>query len=143
MITKIFIIGAVTGMSDEWKANFAKLKEKILTDFPNITVYTPDDIDIYCEELYKSGIASEKVLHKIGEFNANLVKSADIIICECSHGSLGVGIELGIAHECKIPVFAYAKTGATVSGSVPAFFGEVKYYDKLDEITTDLKKRIQ
>ncbi|MFV0626353.1 MAG: hypothetical protein ACK5N8_03260 [Alphaproteobacteria bacterium] len=62
-----------------------------------------------------------------------LIKKCDLFIAEVSKPSTGLGIELGIAYEYKIPIACLFKTGNKPSSSLK--YISTKFIEYSDEIS--------
>ncbi len=142
MIKNIFILGAVTGTESAWIDHFLNLKEIILEFYPNLNVTTPLDIESFCDIQRKKGLEQGQILLKMANFDRECVLNADLIICDCTRASTGLGIELGMAYENGKRVVPFAHINAEVSGLVKGFFGEINRYNTLTDIAKSLDKYI-
>ena len=100
-------------------------------------VYFGHSSDIDYNLLYNSLIGSslyqtnDILLPHLNEQNINtieLIKESDLFIAEVSKPSTGLGIELGIAHEYKIPIICIFKIGNTPSSSLKYIASRFKEY---------------
>jgi hypothetical protein len=65
-------------------------------------------------------------------------KDCDLVIAEVSIPATGVGIELGWADFCHIPIIAIHKTGTEISGSVKHIAKDVLGYSHVNDLITKL-----
>ena len=128
---KIFLAGAVSSATESQLKKYDVYKS-ILEEFGDLTY--PDKIWEYrqkCIEEFpdKTKLEIDKLMT---DYDLNLVKKCDIIVCDISEISTGLGIELGVALEQnKKTVFFYEK-GSYVSNMITgSFFGSefIEYVD--------------
>lgn len=80
---------------------------------------------------------------KIFKHDVGCVRSADLMLAVCDLPSIGLGIELGIAHELGIPTLAVARIDTRVSNMVlgmnhPLF--RFARYERMEEIPELLRQ---
>lgn len=66
----------------------------------------------------------------------------DVVIAELSYPSTGVGIELGWADACDIPILGIAKMGSAPSKSITTIVQTIILYDDVRDLHHTLLKRI-
>ncbi len=79
----------------------------------------------------------------IEEITREMVASADVLVAEVSHPSLGVGIEIGWAHAVGVPVIAMHEASASVSFSIDNAVNERFEYRDSNEMITKLMEVLQ
>ncbi len=73
------------------------------------------------------------------------ITGCDLFICEVSSPSHGVGMELQMAVEHKIPVIALAKTGTSISPMVLGLpnLKKIIYYKNTEDLITKVEKVVR
>ena len=74
---------------------------------------------------------------KIWQEDMQWLKSSDVLVCECTVTSLGVGYEIGIAESCKIPILVLFRKDVALKALSAMITGNPNvnliYYTDLDE----------
>lgn len=73
---------------------------------------------------------SNELFNTLGLFK----EGCDLILCECSDPSFGVGIELGWATQYKIPIVAILKRDKELSSSIKSISNLIYKYDSSNNI---------
>ena len=127
--------------------------------FGPIHLFGKDYLPIYKEIMKLSLKYFEKVLGTYPDFwdsrespkdfyrrTLKTITKCDLFIAEVSSPSHGVGMELQMAHEYKIPIIGLAKEGITISSMVLGIpnLKKIIYYknkiDLLENLESELKK---
>ena len=80
--------------------------------------------------------------HEIKNITTNtrdFYKTIDIMIAECSHPSIGLGIELGWAFDDKKPLFILIKDGNKPSSSLFTIAKDITFYKDTKEMIEIIK----
>lgn len=140
---KIFLGGAVSVASHKQLEKYNAYKE-ILSGFGELTV--PDDIWDYRQKCIDESPNEKKIEidKKMVEYDLNLVKNTELMVCDISEQSTGLGIELGIAKENKIDVIFCYQKGSYVSNMLTgAFFDKVFIeYENIEDLKEKLLKSL-
>ena len=136
---KIFLGGAVS-VASQGQLEKYNVYNEILRGFGSLTV--PDDIWSFRQKCIENNPKSEKfeIDKMMVDYDLELVKNADLMVCDISEQSTGLGLELGVALENKITlVFCYQK-GSYVSNMLTGAFNKsvMIEYDSL----TDLRQKL-
>ena len=84
-------------------------------------------------------------IKEVFENDERCVRECDLFVAECSHPSIGLGIEIGLAISQKKPILAVAKTDAIVSRmlqGIPAKNFTFMRYNSIEEILEAVDKTI-
>jgi nucleoside 2-deoxyribosyltransferase len=136
---KVYFAASVTGGRDYEDYNLEIAK--ILTDLGH-KILTEHVVDFRLQKLLrKKAEGSRNFYSFISSHNKKLMHKADIMVAECSQGSLGTGFEICYeAYVLKIPVICLRHKRARGKAS-STIFGEksklIKHYYYLDK---DLEK---
>lgn len=138
---KIFLAGAVSVASESQLEKYHAYKD-ILEKVGDLT--TPDDIWAFRQKTInenpeKSKLEIDKLMV---DYDLDLVRNADIMICDISEQSTGMGIELGVVKENNIDiVFCYQK-GSYVSNMLTGAFFDKAFieYESTKELAEKLKE---
>ena len=136
---KIFIMGAVSS-ADERQLEKYNLYRKVLSKFADLT--TPDDIWEYRQKSEKAfpNKAKEEIDEIMVEYDLGCVRKSDLLVCDLSMQSTGVGVELGVAHEKKISAIFFYEKGAHISNMIKGAFPQSDFveYDNLADLNDKL-----
>lgn len=66
----------------------------------------------------------------------------DVMIAEVSNPSTGMGIELGWAYDAGVPIYAFCREGAKISGAVYAVTENVIKYTDSDDFVKKVNEAI-
>ena len=140
---KIFLAGAVSVASESQLEKYHAYKD-ILSEFGSLT--TPDDIWDYRQKCIDENPNKNKleIDKMMVDYDIALVKNSDIMICDISEQSTGMGLELGVVKENDIDiVFCYQK-GSYVSNMLTGAFYDKKFieYETIFELKEKLKNVI-
>ena len=146
---KVFLAGAVSSADSKQLAKYGVYKNCVLDTLGNIDLTVPDDIWDYRNDCikYNPDFTKLDVDKAMVKYDLDLVRQADLIICDLSQQSNGMGIELGVACSNNIEVIFFYEAGAYVSNMVTGAFSDSKFieYKDLDELKNklafELKKR--
>jgi len=135
---KIFLMGAVTSANKKQlkKYNFYK---QLLHSYGELT--TPDDIWDYrnkCkEDTNKTKLEIDKLMT---DFDLARIKESDLLICDISSQSIGVGIELGTAYVNNNKVVFCFEKGSIISNMITGVFNSSKFieYKNLEDLKNKL-----
>ena len=137
---RIFLGGAVSVASDAQLEKYNTYKE-ILSEFGTLT--TPDDIWEFRQNEIDSNPDKSKIeIDKMMvEFDLDLIKNADIMICDISEQSTGMGLELGVVYENNIDIVFCYKKGSYVSNMITGAFFDKKFIEYKDVL--ELKEKLK
>ena len=140
---RIFIAGAVSVASDKQLNKYAVYKNIITESVRNAEITFPDDIWAYREKCIRENPEDTKleIDKMMVDYDLQCVKSSDLIVCDISQQSTGMGIELGVAYEHKIKIIFCYERGSYVSNMLTGSFGNFPFieYDTLNDLSTKLK----
>jgi nucleoside 2-deoxyribosyltransferase len=71
------------------------------------------------------------------DWDTNCVKSSDLVVADVSYPSTGLGIELGVAFENKIPVLLLASNNAKIASMLqghPTAVREMVRYERIEDM---------
>ncbi len=140
---KIFIAGAVTGVSGEDYKIFETYKNSVREIFPSAEIKTPDDIFEFKNNYKKSNPEKSEleILQAMVAFDLSEVASSDIVVADVSKKSTGIGMELASIKNGR--VFLFAKLGSEVSDMARGLFGkEIVFYKDAVELNVLLNNEI-
>ena len=136
---KLFLAGAVSTATESQLEKYNTYKT-ILEEFGTLTF--PDKIWEYRQKCIrefpeKSKLEIDKLMV---DFDLDLVRNCDVMICEISQISTGLGIELGpILEQNKKIVFFY-DTGSYVSNMITGAFSDSEFieYQNIEDLKQSL-----
>ena len=141
---KIFLGGAVSVASQEQLEKYNVYKE-ILSEFGTLTV--PDNIWDYRQKCIQQNPNAEKVeIDKMMvDYDLEIVRGTDLMICDISQQSTGLGLELGVALENKKKIIFFYEKGAYVSNMLTGAFFENEFveYENINRLRENLKTIMQ
>lgn len=73
----------------------------------------------------------------------DIIKDCDLVIAEVSSPSAGLGIELGWADACGVPIICIYKTGAKISGSLRFITKKFIEYSDSSELVKKIEAILQ
>lgn len=144
---KIFLAGAVSSAQNGQLEKYNIYKSNLSKIFKNSQLITPDDIWEYrskCEK-NKTQLSSKEIDNMMVNYDLEKVKESDLIVCDLSELSTGMGLELGVAHENHKKVVFFYETGAHISSMIIGAFPDslfVEYAsvsDLRDKLLIELK----
>jgi hypothetical protein len=120
---KLFLAGAVSTATESQLEKYNTYKT-ILEEFGTLTF--PDKIWEYREKCIKEFPEKSKLeIDKLMvDFDLDLVRNCDVMICDISQISTGLGIELGVALEHKKQIVFFYEKGSYVSNMITGSFNE-------------------
>lgn len=129
-----FIYGANGGKIQEYE----ELKEFIISNFKDIEVITPHDIDIFRDNYKKehSNADFKECNRAMVEYDLQAVQNCDLMIANVSKRSLGLGIEIGtLLSKVDRRILFVAEDGASVTNMIDGAYNEpIHYYKNMDEL---------
>ncbi len=137
---KIFLGGAVSVASDRQLEKYNVYKA-ILSELGELTV--PDDIWDYRQKCIDEnpGVTKIEIDKMMVDYDIGLVRNADLIVCDISEQSTGLGIELGIAKENKTNIIFCYQKGSYVSNMITGAFDKSKFIEYSDN--QELKQKLK
>ncbi len=145
-MTKIFIVGSVTGTTEEQQKKFG-IYEKVAQQFyPTAVIDTPQTILDYRDRyiLQHLNASEREILNAMVNFDLQEIKSSNLIICDATLRSFGVGMELATAKQNNIPVIFFAEKGTNVSNMILGAFAKspIAYYENYEDLENKLYKAL-
>lgn len=143
---KIFLAGAVSFASDK-QLNKYNCYRKVITDcFKKATLIAPNDISMYRHKCLKANPKCSKIeIDKMMvDFDIEQVRQSDLIVCDLSALSTGMGMELGVAFERNIKVVFCHEEKSYISDMITGAFPNSTFikYKNLDELTSKLTEEL-
>ena len=136
---KIFLGGAVSVASDKQLEKYNAYKE-ILSEFGPFT--TPDDIWDYRQKCIDENPEKTKIQidKMMVDFDLDLVRNVDLMVCDISEQSTGMGLELGVVKENKIDVIFCYQKGSYVSNMLTGAFFDKEFieYENIEDLKCKL-----
>lgn len=141
-VMKIFLAGSVSGASKNQLSKYEVYKKVVLSTYPKATIITPDDIYAYRKKCIETNPSFSKIpIDKLMvDFDLEQVKESDLVVCDISEQSCGMGLELGICKENNIKIIFCFKKGAYVSSMIYGTFNNSNFIEY--ETTDDLKNQL-
>ncbi len=140
---KIFVAGAVSSAKKEQLEKYNIYKKILEETFEDLILTTPDDIWDYRNKCIDENPNFEKIsIDKLMvDYDLKQVKESDLIICDISEISTGMGIELGIAHENNKKILFFYEKGSYISNMISGSFKDAHFieYANTDELVGKLK----
>ena len=144
---KVFIAGAVS-FAGEGQLSKYDVYKRILTEMVgDLSLTTPDDIWAYREKCIAENPKATKIEidNMMTDFDLQRVRESDLLVCDLSVRSTGMGIELGVAHENRVKTIFCFEEGVEISNMITGTFKGSKFicYKDLVELAKKLKKELQ
>lgn len=98
--------------------------------------YAPLRTDEFLKQ-YELILPHEGLKHKNN--SREFYDEIDVMIAEVSSPSTGMGIELGWAYDAGVPIYAFCREGAKMSGAVYAVTNNVIKYMDSDDFVRKVK----
>ena len=140
---KIFLGGAVSSASRNQLAKY-NIYKNALEGFAKLSV--PDDIWTYRQKCIdenpdKSKFEIDKMMV---DYDLQCVKNTDLMICDISQQSTGLGIELGIVYENNIKIIFFYEKGSYISNMITGAFSASLFieYDDLQDLEEKVRNYI-
>lgn len=139
---KIFLAGSVSSASKEQLNKYDIYNKAILATYPTATIISPDDIYAYRNNCIKTNPTFSKIqIDKLMvDFDLEKVKESDLVVCDISEQSCGMGLELGICKENKIKTIFCFKHGCYVSNMIYGAFNDSAFIEY--KTNDDLNKQL-
>jgi nucleoside 2-deoxyribosyltransferase len=136
---KLFLAGAVSTATENQLEKYNTYKG-ILETFGELTY--PDKIWEYREKCISNFPEKNKLeIDKLMvDFDLDLVRNCDIMVCDISQISTGLGIELGVALEHNKKIVFFYETGSYVSNMITGAFSEAEFieYQNIESLKQSL-----
>jgi hypothetical protein len=136
---KLFLAGAVSTATENQLEKYNTYKT-ILEEFGTLTF--PDKIWEYREKCIrefpeKSKLEIDKLMV---DFDLDLVRNCDVMICDISQISTGLGIELGTMLEQNKKIVFFYETGSYVSNMITGAFSDSEFieYQNIEDLRQSL-----
>lgn len=136
---KLFLAGAVSTATENQLEKYNTYKT-ILEEFGTLTF--PDKIWEYREKCIrefpkKSKLEIDKLMV---DFDLDLVRNCDVMICDISQISTGLGIELGTILEQNKKIVFFYETGSYVSNMITGAFSDSEFieYQNIEDLKQSL-----
>ena len=128
---KLFLAGAVSTATESQLEKYNTYKN-ILEKFGSLTF--PDKIWEYREKCIREFPEKTKLeIDKLMvDFDLDLVRTCDVMICDISEISTGLGIELGVALEHKKKIMFFYESGSYVSNMITGSFSGSEFIEYQD-----------
>ncbi|MBQ9792296.1 MAG: hypothetical protein IJW32_00930 [Clostridia bacterium] len=139
----IFIMGAFFNTDQQDIDAYSYITDVFKNSFENINVTQPIDIENYRNNFIKENPNADiNTINKaMVDYDLFKIKQADLLFCDVSNKSTGVGIELGVAKENNINIVFCAKQNSKISNMVYGTFPDknVYFYSSLDDLKEYIK----
>ena len=136
---KLFLAGAVSTATESQLEKYNTYKT-ILEEFGTLTF--PDKIWEYRQKCIrefpeKSKLEIDKLMV---DFDLDLVRNCDVMICDISQISTGLGIELGTILEQNKKIVFFYETGSYVSNMITGAFSDSEFieYQNIEDLKQSL-----
>ena len=144
---KIFLAGAVSSAQNGQLEKYNIYKDNLAKIFRNALLITPNDIWEYRNNCIhnNSQLSQREIDNMMVNYDLEKVRESDLIVCDLSELSTGMGLELGVAHENHKKVVFFYETGAHISSMIIGAFSDslfVEYAsvsDLRDKLLIELK----
>ena len=144
---KVFIAGAVTAANENQLKKYNVYKKILMNVFGEISLTTPDDIWDFRNKCIKENPKAQKIeIDKMmTDFDLQKIRESDLIVCDLTVSSTGMGIELGVAHENRNKVVFCFEGGSNVSNMITGTFSSSKFvsYKNLRELEKELVEALK
>lgn len=139
----IFIMGAFFNTDQQDIDTYNYISDIFKNSFKDINITQPTDIEDYRNNFIKENPnANINTINKaMVDYDLFKIKQADLLFCDLSNKSTGVGIELGIAKENNINIAFCAKKNSKISNMVYGAFPDknICFYSNLDDLKNYIK----
>ena len=139
----IFIMGAFFNTDQQDIDVYSYIADVFKTTFKNVSITQPIDIENYRNNFIKENPNADiNTINKaMVDYDLFKIKKADLLFCDVSNKSTGVGIELGVAKEHNINIVFCAKKNSKISNMVYGAFPDknVYYYSSLNDLQKYIK----
>ena len=144
---KIFLAGAVSTAKEKQLAKYEAYKNILISQIENLILTTPDDIWDYRNECENQNPDFQKIQidEMMVKFDLAKVRESDLIVCDLSELSTGMGLELGVAHEGNQKIMFFYEKGSYISNMITGAFPSASFiqYDNMTELKNKLKSEIE
>ena len=144
---KIFLAGSVSSATDNHVAKYEIYNKVILSSLPKVTLVTPDDICNFRNScITKNPNFSKLQIDKsMVDYDLCQVRESDLVVCDISEQSSGMGLELGICKENNIKTIFCFQKGSYVSSMIYGAFNESPFieYENMEELGAKLASAIE
>lgn len=139
----IFIMGAFFNTDQQDIDVYSYIADVFKTTFKNVNITQPIDIENYRNNFIKENPNADiNTINKaMVDYDLFKIKQADLLFCDVSNKSTGVGIELGVAKENNINIVFCAKKNSKISNMVYGAFPDknVYFYSSLNDLQEYIK----
>lgn len=144
---KIFLAGAVSFAKKEQLEKYNVYKSVLMNQIKDIVLVTPDDIWNYRKhcETHNFDLKKIQIDNLMVQYDLSEVKSCDLIVCDLSEISTGMGLELGVALENNKKILFLYKKNSYVSNMITGAFMNSCFieYSDIKELEKKLKTEIK
>ena len=138
MIKHIFVMGAYFNTDQQDIDAYSYIADVFKNKIKNVKITQPIDIENYRQNyILQNPTADINNINKaMVDFDLLQVKHADLLFCDISNKSTGVGIELGVAKENNKKIIFVAKQNSKISNMIFGAFPDntVYYYSSLQDL---------
>ncbi len=143
---RIFLAGAVSSTDKKQLNKYQTYRNVLIDCFENVELITPDDIWNFREKCIANNPNRNKLeIDKVMvDYDLDCVRNSDLIVCDLSALSTGMGLELGVAHERnKEVVFCYEET-SYISNMVTGAYPNATFiaYSNLNDLSIKLRENL-
>lgn len=144
---RVFVAGAVSSASENQLKKYNTYKKILFDVFDDLSLTTPDDIWEFRESCRAKDPKATKleIDRMMTDFDLQKVRESDLIVCDISSLSTGMGIELGVAKENNVNVIFCFEEGTAVSNMITGTFAESAFvsYKNLSQLETKLANALK
>ena len=144
---KVFLAGAVSSAKESQLKKYYIYQKCLNEFFKDICLTTPDDICEYRDECIKNNPNFQKIQidEVMVKYDLQKVRESDLIVCDLSELSTGMGLELGVAHECNKKVIFFYDKNSHVSNMLNGAFVNSKFieYENVKDLEEKLKQNLE
>lgn len=140
---KVFIVGAVSFAGDNQLSKYEVYKQILSDIFEDLSLTTPDDIWNYRGKCIAENpkVTKIEIDKMMTDFDLQKVRESDLLVCDLSVRSTGMGIELGVANENNVKAIFCFEEGVQISNMITGTFSGSKFLSYKD--LTDLRQKLE
>lgn len=140
---KIFLAGSVSSATKGQLNKYGVYNKIISSCFPKANLITPNDIYDFRNNCIKEkpSFTKSEIDKQMVDFDLKQVRESNLVVCDISEQSCGLGLELGVCKENGVKVIFCFKNGSHVSNMIYGAFNDAAFieYESLVDLETRLK----
>ena len=143
---KIFLAGAVSFAYESQIQKYEIFEKVLKKKFRKSEIITPKNICQFREAFKNEHKRTKEIVlnQKMVDFDLEHIKTSDLVVCDLSELSTGLGLELGVVLESKKNIIFFFEKGSYISNMIFGAFPNAKFvmYDNLTDLKTKLEETL-